>query len=240
VNLQSKVKTLLARLSKEKHFIAVGDLHGSWQAANATLQLLKDFEIPVIFLGDYCDRGTSTIKTIDSLIASKRKRPDWIFLLGNHELLLLQSQTSGEVMIADPKYLAAYDEYKNIGGIPKTHLGFMKSLVPYHESKSLIFVHGGVEESVDLPIDQVPIEELVWTYDIAPTYKGKKLVRGHQVVDNPLETPTHISLDTGVGYGKTLSLGILDDSPRRKGRRLVGWIEVNPDGEVAKIVQLTS
>jgi serine/threonine protein phosphatase 1 len=203
------------------------------------LKLIENLDIPVVFLGDYCDRGTSTVKTVDLLIEGAKKRPDWIFLTGNHELILTESFEKGEQLLADSKFLAAYDEYKALGAIPATHLRFINSLRPYYESQSLLFVHGGIAESASVPIHEIPVYELVWTYDISPDYKGKKIVRGHFVVDCPEEFSNHISLDTGVGYGKKLSIGILDDSPRRRGRRLLGWIQMDPLGELIEVIQLS-
>jgi serine/threonine protein phosphatase 1 len=238
LKLRDRVESTLGKLDKKKHFIAIPDLHGSWQAAYAAIELLIKFDLPVIFLGDYCDRGASTSNTIEALIEAQQKRPDWNFIIGNHELMLLQSWESGEAQIADPKYPSAYYEYQSLGGVPKSHKAFLNSLISYFEGDSLLFVHGGVsEESVALPLDQVPLDELVWTYDISPNYQGKKIVRGHHVVETPEEHGNHINLDTGVGYGKTLSIGIVDDSPLERKQRLLGWIEMSPEGEILNFVK---
>ena len=58
MNPQEKASKMLSRLCKTKHIIAVPDLHGSAFVAASAVNLLTGFDIPSIFLGDYCDRGT--------------------------------------------------------------------------------------------------------------------------------------------------------------------------------------
>jgi len=75
---------------------AVGDIHGAAELVDQVLRKIDEDRglHPVertleIFLGDYIDRGPDSRGAIDRLIARAEERP-CIFLLGNHELELLE------------------------------------------------------------------------------------------------------------------------------------------------------
>ena len=42
----------------------------------------------LVFIGDYIDRGRSSVEVVDYLIDLKKRIPDSIFLKGNHEDML--------------------------------------------------------------------------------------------------------------------------------------------------------
>ncbi len=180
----------------------------------------------VVFLGDCLDRGNSSVNTIQLLIEAKARfetrvaecavtRPtiEAVFLLGNHEKMLLDWYESGEINQHWPeKGSLAFREYEALGGISQAHLDFLKSLKPYHQTKYLIFVHGGIDDDGRRPIEKVPVDELVWTYHISKTYLGLKIVHGHQIVDEPTEYANHICLDAGVARGEALCIGLVRDA----------------------------
>jgi predicted MPP superfamily phosphohydrolase len=76
----------LIEIKKAKKIIFVGDTHGDLEASQ---KVIKDYLNPgnkIVFLGDYVDRGPSSIENLDFLLESKVKNPDQVFLLqGNHE-----------------------------------------------------------------------------------------------------------------------------------------------------------
>lgn len=69
--------------------IAFGDIHGCFQAAKAAISLSEYLGVKPVFLGDYIDRGPSGMKTIQAFVEAKADHPDWIFLRGNHDQMLL-------------------------------------------------------------------------------------------------------------------------------------------------------
>ena len=69
--------------------IVFGDIHGCYKAANTAITLAEGLNVSAIFLGDYVDRGSSSMKVLEILINAKEKHPDWIFLRGNHDQMLL-------------------------------------------------------------------------------------------------------------------------------------------------------
>lgn len=168
---------------------AVGDIPGCYQELSLLLEILLLHPQRCIFLGDYVDRGPSSFRVIELLKSVKRARPDWVFLLGNHELML---QENIKLAIPSIDENSAVEEYRAIGGIPDTHQEFLDCLVPYHESESFLFVHGGIRSNPQIPIDQRTTDELCWAEDIDPNWSGKIIVRGHMELDKPTQFKNYI------------------------------------------------
>ena len=213
--------------------IAIGDIHGCDEALSILLHEFTSRSNSCIFLGDYLDRGPSSINVIDQLIKAKAARPDWIFLTGNHEQMLVDSLRSNIAPIGDN---TAYDQYGAIGGVPPDHKAFLDSLLPWWESERFLFVHGGIEKYPHLPIGEHEVEELVWTYLISNEWAGKTIVRGHLIVDQPKQHDNYIDLDTGCCCAPEgwLTAGILDDSSGK----LVGYFQVSTSGNKERFIQL--
>lgn len=84
----------------------------------------------LIFLGDYIDRHVDSHKVLDYLIEIKKEYPDQIeFLMGNHELMLLQALDcvpEGLTHRTAPKSQeAVWNMWRENGGL-ETILGYMK------------------------------------------------------------------------------------------------------------------
>jgi uncharacterized protein YegP (UPF0339 family) len=71
--------------------IVFGDIHGCSDAAETAIALAREKSTRAIFLGDYIDRGPSSIETIQLLIQAKRGNLRWIGFLDqfNQKLSLL-------------------------------------------------------------------------------------------------------------------------------------------------------
>jgi len=64
--------------------------------------------------------------------------------------------------------------------VPQTHISFLKSLVPCHQTEDAICVHGGVDPDI-ADLDQQPVSVLVWGIaDFMDRYDGRSsVVYGH-------------------------------------------------------------
>jgi serine/threonine protein phosphatase 1 len=213
------------RYLDQRYVIAVGDVHGCDQALAALLEVLLPLKQRVVFLGDYVDRGPDSIRVVELLIAAKAARPDWVFLLGNHEIMLRENL---ELRIPPIGENTAYDQYAAIGGVPTEHQAFFDSLRLYYESERFTFVHAGPDPETDphIPIGERAAEELCWSYRVHPEWRGKTIVRGHVVVREPKQHANHVDLDTGCYQGGWLTAGVLDD----KAGALVGAVQISFDG----------
>jgi serine/threonine protein phosphatase 1 len=216
---------------KKSYLIAIGDIHGCNEALEVLLKKLTRLPYPCVFLGDYLDRGPSSVKVIEQLIQAKAQHPNWKFLMGNHEeMFLTDLDRSTDGFDTD----SAGEQYAAIGGVPVEHRQFLEDLLPWWQSDKYLFVHGGIKKDVHLPVEQHDLDELLWTYDVSPDWRGKTIVRGHQVVRNPRQHHNQIDLDTGCCFGRRLTAGILDD----ESGLMVGYLQATYDGEVLNFSNL--
>jgi serine/threonine protein phosphatase 1 len=197
---------------------AIGDIHGCFDQLQALMKIL-DIDRKndtLIFIGDYIDRGSSSREVVDYVIGLREEFENIICLLGNHEQMLLS-------------YLDGIDEemYLYNGGtatlfaygisrtstkaarkekIPREHLLFFQSLLPYYETKDYIFVHAGLASG--LPLDKQAIHDLLWLRQefVSLDYDfGKMVIFGHSPLIYPLITPNKIGIDTGAVFGGKLT-----------------------------------
>jgi len=216
------------RLEKGKHLLAISDIHSCPVPLAAILNVIEPFDCRTVFAGDFVDRGPDSPKTIQMLVDLKLRRRDYVFLLGNHDHLLRQSIHAG--IQSTDKYSALF-QYSQAGGIPDDHFEFLKNLLPFWESHSFLFLHGGISRDVHLPIEQHDLEEILWSYSVSKQWQGRCIVRGHRVVEEPIRNHEKcISIDTGISYGLKLSCVILDDHTEQ----LVGYIQSDPNGRITQ------
>ncbi len=66
--------------------LVVGDTHGDYISTKNALAYAFENSLPIVFLGDYVDRGPQQIENITALLEAKLENPARVFLLrGNHE-----------------------------------------------------------------------------------------------------------------------------------------------------------
>jgi serine/threonine protein phosphatase 1 len=68
----------------------VGDIHGCFDKLCALMDKIpiNYAQDQLIFIGDYIDRGQSSVDVVDYLMDFKKRVPGTIFLKGNHEDML--------------------------------------------------------------------------------------------------------------------------------------------------------
>ena len=77
----------------------IGDIHGHIAKLDRALSLVEadgGADAPIIFLGDYVDRGPDSCGVIQRLIDGRNEGRPWQFLLGNHDRMFLRFVTNGE------------------------------------------------------------------------------------------------------------------------------------------------
>ncbi len=67
-------------------FMVVGDTHGELEAARKPAEHSYAEDVPIVYLGDYVDRGKKQLENLAYLLSMKMERPEKMVLLrGNHE-----------------------------------------------------------------------------------------------------------------------------------------------------------
>lgn len=223
------------------------DIHGNLELLNKCLKAILPLRHSdggmdrLIVLGDMIDRHKDSCKVVDRLIELKKEYPDQIiFLIGNHELLLLKSlnlqknrnhslqtqQASFQIWLNNGGILTFSGYYEQKTGkefdlnsdgvsrvglanyIPKEHIEFFNSLLPYYEFEDYLFVHGGLD--LLEPIYNQDVELLCWdrstlkhVLELKAQNKefeyDKVIVTGHSVLpnQNPIIEKNFLMLDCG-------------------------------------------
>lgn len=205
------------------NYIAIGDIHGCLEPLQRLIQTLHPKSSDtLVFLGDYVDRGPNAKGVIDFLIELKKMHP-CVFLLGNHEVLMLD-YLAGLLTISDWERnggVATLDSYTDSGTlhIPDNHLDFLKDCLPYFDTPDYFFVHGGVKpfRTIEENLRKMNKLELVWERshleDVVintQDYKWEKtVVCGHTPIPRPIVLEKLIAIDTGCVYNQQSRLGRL-------------------------------
>ena len=185
-------------MTKDKLFV-VGDVHGQITMLEELLTYWQPEEERLLFVGDLADRGENSKATLER-VRQLMAEHDAIVVKGNHDEML-------ERFLESPlKHLANY--YMNGGestinsllGRSTNRLSFLKNvaevkekfpwLLPmlkdlplYYEWGDYLFVHAGVDLSLDKWQDSTA-RDFVWIRDgfyDQPNHTDKKIIFGHSV-----------------------------------------------------------
>lgn len=205
-------------------FLAIGDLHGSpdllWKLGDAIPQQHHDW--PVIFLGDYIDRGERTEQLLKLLMSMTVDQDKSITcLMGNHEQMMLDFidtpqeygrhwlqngglQTLASFRISPPASTAdnpsALDTLRDslVKALGDEMLSWLRNLPLQWNSGNVWAVHAGADPQVAMT-EQLP-DVLLWGHSAfrhKPRKDGQWIVHGHSIVDTPTVKDGRIALDTG-------------------------------------------
>jgi serine/threonine protein phosphatase 1 len=208
-------------ISDELATYVIGDIHGCLRPLR--LLLAKIAPQPgdeVIFIGDYIDRGPQSREVVEYLLGLPYR---CVFLLGNHEKMLLDYLTGNDPGIFLPNGgVATLQSYGgDFANIPPAHLNFFHTLRPMYETPEYLFVHAGIRPMV--PLDKQKLDDLVWIRQEFFQFIGrfpKPVVFGHTPLRQVLLASDRIGIDTGCVYGGKLTCLKL---PSREVIQVAGW-----------------
>lgn len=216
--------------------VAVGDIHGHIRMLDDLLAQISEppegARDKLIFLGDYIDRGPDSKGVIDRLIALRDKRPDSVFVMGNHEHHLVDFAARGDLKsggiwmvnggaetlesygVTPPRDLHDPGEYKRARRelkerLPEAHRRFLADLQLHHCEGDYIFVHAGLRPGV--PLADQRREDVMWIREKFLRSKadfGGIVVHGHTPADRPEVRRNRIGIDTGAGKGGYLTAAL--------------------------------
>ncbi len=228
--------------------LIISDIHGCHKEFNALLRKVncKPSEDKLILLGDYVDRGLHSKEIIEQVM---RLKEEWgvIVLKGNHDKMAYDALTNEDDKL-DVHWLnnggfhtmmsyCGEDFFENdfswnnyvkakeyIRNKYKHHLDFLSSLSLYYETKEHIFVHAGIDPTLDdwktqKEYDFIWIRELFYNNRITNT-NNKTVVFGHTSTIHLHETADiwfspdgdKIGIDGGCAYDMQLNCLEIDEA----------------------------
>ena len=187
-----------------KRLIAIGDIHGEIDKLTSLLDKISPKkDDTLIFLGDYIDRGYHSKEVVSELLKLK-KTINCIFLMGNHEDMLLRTkETRKEEDISFWLFnggITTLDSYGDYVNIFKTHGNFFENLKLYYLTDEFLFVHAGIRP--DKSLENQEKQDFLWIRDNFINKKHKlkqKVVFGHTVFEKPYIENDKIGINTGCG-----------------------------------------
>jgi serine/threonine protein phosphatase 1 len=203
----------------------VGDIHGRLDLLEELLERIhRDLDRrPVrktllVFVGDLIDRGPASAQVVERLRTYRRHGVRPIFLLGNHEEVLLRILAGDSTLISSwlqfggaeclksygvsPRELRGQTDEEAIAtirqAIPAAHANFLKGFIDTCRFGDYLFVHAGVRPGVEL--DQQRQTDLRWIREpflFDETDHGFVVVHGHTISPEIEERQNRIGIDTG-------------------------------------------
>jgi serine/threonine protein phosphatase 1 len=203
----------------------VGDIHGRLDLLDALLDKVhQDLDrrparkTLLVFVGDLIDRGPQSAQVVERLRTYSRRGVRPIFLLGNHEEVLLRILAGDESLIDSWVKFGGLQCLESYGvdasvlrsragaellevvqrAVSKDHVTFLESFVDSCRFGDYLFVHAGIRPGVE--IDQQRQSDLRWIRDpflLDETDHGFVVVHGHTIRSEVEVRPNRIAIDTG-------------------------------------------
>jgi serine/threonine protein phosphatase 1 len=203
----------------------VGDVHGRLDLLeellakiHAELQHHPSRKTLLAFVGDLIDRGPSSAQVIERLRTYRRDGIRTVFLLGNHEEVLLRILNGDAQLITKWRWFGGSECLQSYGidpgqfahlsdeqalelvrqAIPKAHQQFLESFVDSCRFGDYLFVHAGIRPGIDL--EQQQQSDLRWIREPFlddESDHGFMVVHGHTITADVDERHNRIGIDTG-------------------------------------------
>jgi serine/threonine protein phosphatase 1 len=203
----------------------VGDIHGRLDLLeNLLTKIHADLErrpVPkalLVFVGDLIDRGPNSAQVIERLRTYRRSGIQPVFLLGNHEEVLLRILEGDTSLIASwlqfggLQCLESYGiDVTDVGrrspddlvemirnAVPASHGEFIRSFIDSCRFGDYLFVHAGIRPGIEL--ERQRQSDLRWIREpflFDDTDHGFIVVHGHTIAGEVEERPNRIGIDTG-------------------------------------------
>ena len=231
------------------NIFAIGDIHGCIKQL-VTLQN-KIFNYPeynkdedlLLYLGDYIDRGPSPKDVINHILQLQTKGIKSIFLMGNHELFMIDflfnkiNNLSNWIINGADQTFKSYDlevaefikdgfEDNNIdklrdiflSKLTKAHVHFFKNLKLTYTMGDYLFVHAGINPEKSL--SEQNKMDFLWSRSDQFFDKNfefeKIIVHGHSPEKEVINFPYRINVDTGSFFSGKLSCVCLNDKDKKR------------------------
>jgi serine/threonine protein phosphatase 1 len=215
----------------------VGDIHGRLDLLDELLEKIHAdmarrpaCKTLLVFVGDLIDRGPESAQVIERLRNYRRQSVQTIFLLGNHEEVLLRILEGDMSLLpnwlqfgggqclesygVDPRRVTmggasrAWETIRN--AIPPEHVEFLRGCIDSCRFGDYLFVHAGIRPGVDLQEQrQADLRWIREPFLTDETEHGFVVVHGHTISSEVEERSNRIGIDTGAfATGVLTAVGI--------------------------------
>jgi len=221
---------------------AVGDVHGRLDLLEQLLEKIhadrvdgRPSETLLIFLGDLIDRGPSSKQVVERLRTYRHEGVRTLFLLGNHEEVLLRILEGEADLIAKWRLFGGTQTLESYSvdvsgllglpdeaaialirkAIPDEHVEFLRTFVDTCRFGDYLFVHAGIRPRV--PLNEQRQSDLRWIREpflTDDTPHGFVVVHGHSIANQVEERPNRIGIDTGAFATGVLTALAIEGSRR--------------------------
>jgi serine/threonine protein phosphatase 1 len=221
---------------------AIGDIHGRLDLLeellakiHAELQRRPAPKTLLVFVGDLIDRGPSSAQVIERLRTYRREGVRPMFLLGNHEEVLLRILRGDAQLITKWRWFGGAECLQSYGvdlarmaqlsdddamsivraAIPTEHVDFLESFVDSCRFGDYLFVHAGIRPGIEL--EQQRQSDLRWIREpflFDETDHGFIVVHGHTISNEVEQRPNRIGIDTGAYRTGVLTALAIEGSER--------------------------
>jgi len=221
----------VAPITPDRPFVAVGDIHGRLDLLEALLVMLESEapKLPLVFLGDYVDRGPDSAVVLRKLMTLEQDGArEVVCLMGNHEAMMLEfldmpgakwplwTRNGGSATLRsfglDPDSgspAETRDRLRDRAGL---------ALLEWIDERPLIWQNGNVVTSHAGGDPPRPIEPhrghgLLWGHPkifSTPRQDGLWMVHGHFIRDKPEMKDGRIGIDTGACHTGHLTAAIIE------------------------------
>jgi len=204
-----------------KRMFVIGDIHGCARTFNRLLDVIELDRTDMLYLlGDLIDRGPDSRGVIETILRLQHDGFDLRPIRGNHEEMMLLAIRSGvEEDLLEWLENGGNATLANYGvshpkDLPTEHLTFLEALPYYRMTPQYLFVHAGLDFSLDDPLSEAGRTAMLWTRDGKVNSKkigGRTMVTGHSTrtldeIKKCLNTE-HIQTDNGCYLGTGFSKG---------------------------------
>jgi serine/threonine protein phosphatase 1 len=172
----------------------------------------------LVFVGDLIDRGPNSAQVIERLRTYRREDVRTVFLLGNHEEVLLRILKGDSELISKWRWFGGSETLQSYGfdpesltglsgdqavaavraAIPPAHVEFLESFDDSLRFGDFLFVHAGIRPGVE--VEQQRQTDLRWIREpflFDETDHGFVVVHGHTITQRVDVRSNRIGIDTG-------------------------------------------
>ncbi|MBO9712659.1 metallophosphoesterase family protein [Sphingomonas sp.] len=212
---------------------AIGDIHGRLDLLDAMLDRIDAVERSrspaktwIVLLGDLIDRGPDSAGVINRLRTREWGRLLPVFLLGNHEEMMLRVLGDEPWLVTDWMTHGGFECAQSYGvpvgklaslsaeqaaellraHIPPEDVAFVQQFADSFRFGDYLFVHAGIRPGI--PLERQKTQDLRWIradFLDAVRDDGLIVVHGHTISKMPDEAPGRIGIDTGAYMGGPLT-----------------------------------